>query len=218
MSAFPGSPRLLKGAIIGLDPANPLASVVVFQYNPDTMTRKLDARTTGGGDSSDRSEALRLMGPPKETITLNIEVDAADQLEKAAPLAIASGVYPTLAALEMLLYPKTATVIANTALALVGNIEIIPPEAPLTLFVWGPQRVVPVRLTSFSITEQAYDPMLNPILAKVDLTLNVLSYFDLKVTNPGYTLFMAYQVTKEIMATLNVANSVQNAGAGLKLF
>ena len=218
MSAFPGSPRLLKGAIIGLDPANPLASVVVFQYNPDTMTRKLDARTTGGGDSSDRSEALRLMGPPKETITLNIEVDAADQLETAAPLAVASGVYPTLAALEMLLYPKTVTVIANTALALIGNIEIIPPEAPLTLFVWGPQRVVPVRLTSFSITEQAYDPMLNPILAKVDLTLNVLSYFDLKVTNPGYTLFMAYQVTKEIMATLNVANSVQNAGAGLKLF
>src|SRR6267378_5802721 len=218
MSSFPGSPRLLKGAIIGLDPANPLASVVVFQYNPDTMTRKLDARTTSGGDSSDRSEALRLTGPPKETITLNIEVDAADQLEKASPLAVASGVYPTLAALEMLLYPKTATVIANTALALVGNIEIIPPEAPLTLFVWGPQRVVPVRLTSFSITEQAYDPMLNPILAKVDLTLNVLSYLDLKLTNPGYTLFMAYQITKEIMATMNVANSVQNAGAGLKLF
>jgi hypothetical protein len=218
MSAFPGSPRLLKGAIIGLDPANPLASVVVFQYNPDTMTRKLDARTSGGGDSSDRAEALRLTGPPKETITLNIEVDAADQLEKVSPLAVASGVYPTLAALEMLLYPKTVTVIANTALALVGNIEIIPPEAPLTLFVWGPQRVVPVRLTSFSITEQAYDPMLNPILAKVDLTLNVLSYLDLKLTNPGYTLFMAYQITKEIMATMNVANSVQNAGAGLKLF
>lgn len=208
----------MKGAIIGLDPANPLASVVVFQYNPDTMTRKLDARTTSGGDASDRSEALRLTGPPKETITLNIEVDAADQLEQANPLAVASGVYPTLAALEMLLYPKSATVIANTALALVGNIEIIPPEAPLTLFVWGPQRVVPVRLTSLSITEQAYDPMLNPILAKVDLTLNVLSYVDLKLTNPGYTLFMAYQITKEIMATTNVANSIQNAGGSLKLF
>jgi len=99
-------------------------------------------------------------------------------------------------------------------LALVGNIEIIPPEAPLTLFVWGPQRVVPVRLTSFSITEQAYDPMLNPILAKVDLTLNVLSYFDLKVTNPGYTLFMAYQITKEIMATLNVATAFKTRVLG----
>ena len=157
MTTFPGSPRLLKGAIIGLDPANPQASVVVFQYNPDTMTRKLDARSTGGGDTSDRSEAFRLTGPPKETITLNIEVDAADELEQANPIAIASGVYPTLAALEMLLYPKSVTVIANAALALVGNIEIIPVEAPLTLFVWGPARVLPVRLNGLSITEEAYD-------------------------------------------------------------
>jgi hypothetical protein len=218
MSSFPGSPRLLKGAIIGLDPVNPLASVVVFQYNPDTMTRRLDARTSGGGEGGDKSEALRLTGPPKETITLAIEVDAADQLEQANPLAAASGIYPTLAALEMLLYPKSATVIANAVLAQIGNIEIIPPEAPLTLFVWGPQRVVPVRLTSFSITEQAYDTLLNPILAKVDLTLQVLSYFDLKITNPGYTLFLAYQIAKEIMATTNVANSVQNVGVSLKLF
>src|SRR5205809_3350439 len=86
MSAFPGSPRLLKGAIIGLDPLNPLASVVVFQYNPDTMTRRLEARSTGGGEGSDRSEAFRLTGPPKETFTLSIEVDAADQLEQANPL------------------------------------------------------------------------------------------------------------------------------------
>jgi len=218
MSTFPGSPRLLKGAFVGIDPLNPLASVVVFQYNPDTMTRRLDARTSGGGEGADKSEALRLTGPPKETITLAIEVDAADQLEQANPLAVVSGVYPPLAALEMLLYPKSATVVANAVLAQLGNIEIIPPEAPLTLFVWGPQRVVPVRLTSFSITEQAYDTLLNPILAKVDLTLQVLSYFDLKITNPGYTLFLAYQIAKEVMATTNVANSAQNIGVSLKLF
>src|SRR4030095_2523972 len=76
MTAFPGSPRLLKGAIIGLDPLNPLASVVVFQYNPDTMTRRLEPRAAGG-DGGDRSEAYRLTGPPKETITLSVEVDAA---------------------------------------------------------------------------------------------------------------------------------------------
>lgn len=217
MTTFPGSPRLLKGAIIGLDPANPLASVVVFQYNPDTMTRKLEARSTGGGDTNDKSEAFRLTGPPKETITLNIEVDAADQLEQANPLAIASGVYPTLAALEMLLYPKSLAVIANAVLAQVGNIEIIPTEAPLTLFVWGPARVLPVRVTGFSITEEAYDPLLNPIRAKVDLTLNVLSYVDLKITNPGYTLFLAYQIAKEVMATANVVNSALNLTASVKL-
>src|SRR5215216_2161071 len=149
MTSFPGSPRLFKGAIIGLDPVNPLASVIVFQYNPDTLTRRLDARSTGGGDTNDRSEAFRLTGPPKETITLSMEVDAADQLEAVNPLAVAFGVYPALSALEMLLYPKSATVIANTALAQAGNLEIIPPEAPMTLFVWGAQRVLPVRLTSF---------------------------------------------------------------------
>jgi hypothetical protein len=217
MTSFPLSPRLLKGAIIGLDPMNPVASIIVFQYNPDTMTRKLDARSTGGGDTADRSEAFRLSGPPKETITLSVEIDAADQLEQANPLALASGVYPTLAALEMLLYPKSVTVIANAALAQIGIIEIIPPEAPLTLFVWGPQRVVPVRLTSFSITEQAYDPLLNPILAKADLSLQVLSYSDLKITNPGYPLFLAHQILKEIMATTNVVNSAQTLGVSVKI-
>lgn len=217
MSGFPGSPRLLKGALIGMDPTNPLASVVVFQYNPDTMTRRLEARSTGGGEGSDRSEAFRLTGPPKETITLNVEVDATDQLEQSNPIAIAAGVYPTLAALEMLLYPKSVTVIANAVLAQVGLLEIIPPEAPLTLFVWGPARVLPVRVTSFSITEEAYDTVLNPTRAKVDLTLQVLSYVDLKITNPGYTIFLAHQIAKEVTAMTNVFNSVQNVGAAAKL-
>lgn len=217
MSSFPGSPRLVKGAIVGVDAMNPLASVVVFQYNPDTMTRRLEARSTGGGDTSDRSEAFRLTGPPKETITLNIEVDATDQLEQANPLALISGISPTLSALEMLLYPKSVTVIANSTLAQAGNIEIIPPEAPLTLFVWGATRVLPVRVTDFSITEEAYDPMLNPIRAKVDLTLTVLSYADLKLTNPGYSLFMVHQIAKEVMATSNVAVSTQNLATSIKL-
>lgn len=217
MTSFPGSPRLFKGAIVGLDPVNPLASVVVFQYNPDTLTRRIDARSTGGSDGSARSEAFRLTGPPKETITLNIEVDAADQLEKADPLAVTMGVYPTLSALEMLLYPKSKKVLANMALAQAGNIEIIPPEAPLTLFVWGAARVLPVRITSLSITEEAYDTALNPIRAKVDLSLYVLSYADLKMTHPGYNLFLAHQIAKELMATSNLANSIQQAGAALKL-
>jgi hypothetical protein len=217
MTAFPGSPRLIKGAIVGLDPLNPLASIIVFQYNPDTMTRRLEARSTGG-EGGDRSEAFRLTGPPKETITLSIELDAADQLEVQNPLAIATGVSPAISALEMLIYPKSLSVIANAALAQLGNIEIIPPEAPLTLFVWGPTRVLPVRVTSFSITEEAYDTILNPIRAKVDLSLYVLSYADLKLTHPGYNLFLAYQVAKEVMAMTNVANSAQNIGTSLKLF
>jgi hypothetical protein len=218
MSTFPGSPRLLKGAIIGLDPKKPLASVVVFQYNPDSLTRRIDARSSGGGDNVDRSEAFRLTGPPKESITLSVEIDATDQLEQADAVAVASGIHPTLAALEMLLYPGSALTIANTALALAGNMEIIPPEAPLTLFFWGPARVLPVRITSLSITEEAHDTLLNPIRAKVDLSLQVLSYFDLKVTNPGYQLFLAHHIAKEVLANINVGNSALNLSASVKLF
>ncbi|HEX6045680.1 MAG TPA: hypothetical protein VFZ22_14400 [Pyrinomonadaceae bacterium] len=218
MSTFPGSPRLLKGAIIGLDPTKPLASVVVFQYNPDTLTRRIEARATGGSDNADRAEAFRLKGPPREEISASIEIDATDQLEQANPLAVATGIHPTLAALEMLLYPGSALTIANTALAMAGNLEIIPPEAPLTLFFWGPARVVPVRIKSLSITEEAYDTLLNPIRAKVDLTLQVLSYFDLKVTNPGYQLFLAHHIAKEVLANTNVANSAENLVGSMKLF
>jgi hypothetical protein len=209
MTTFPGSPRLIKGALIGIDIFNPLASIIVFQYNPDTMTRHLEARTTGGQDGGDKTEALRLSGPPKETITLNVEFDAADQPD------VTPTVYPALSALEMLLYPKSALLIANAVLARLGCMEIIAPQAPLTIFVWGPQRVLPVRLTSFSITEGAYDPNLNPIQAKVDLSLSVLSYNDLKISNPGYFLFLAHQIAKEALATQNVISGVPNLGIPL---
>ena len=220
MTDFPGSPRLLKGAIVGIDPANPLASVIVFQYNPDTLTRRLEPRAapSGGGTEVDRSEVYRLEGPPKETISLTIEIDSADEVDNLNPAQLVSGIYPTLSALEMLLYPKNRQVIINSGLSGGGLLEIVPPEAPLTLFVWGPLRVLPVRLQNLSITEEAFDGLLNPIRAKVELSLLVLSYYDLKVTHPGYNLFLAHQVAKEVLATTNVFNSVQNIGAGLKIF
>ena len=215
MTTFPNSPKLIKGAIIGFDIANPFASIIVFQYNPETLTRRLEARTTGATDGGDKTEALRLSGPPRETITLSVEFDAIDQLDQPGSLAGIAGVYPALSALEMLLYPKSAVVIANTVLALLGNIEVIAPETPPTFFVWGPQRVLPVRLTGFSITEQAYDAQLNPIQAKADLDLSVLSYADLKLTNPAYYMFLAHQIAKETLATSNIISgiqSVQNIG------
>lgn len=215
MTNFPRSPRLIKGALLGIDPLNPVAGTVVFQYNPDTMTRRLEARASGEG--GDPSEAMRLSGPPKETITVTVEIDAADQLEQGDPLAVSVGIHPALAALEVMLYPKSPLVIANTVLALLGTVEILPLEGPFLVFVWGPQRVLPVRLTSFSITEEAYDPLLNPIRAKVELSLNVLSYQDLSVLHPGHSLFLAHQIGKEVLATSNLVNSVQNVAAGLQL-
>jgi hypothetical protein len=210
MTTFPGSPRVQKGAIVGADPFNPLASLIVFQYNPDLVTRTITAQTSGG--SADRGEALRLKGPPEEKITLDIELDATDQLELGKAPATAMGIYPALASLELLLYPKSALAIANEVLANIGVIEIIPQEMPLTLFIWGDKRVVPVRLMAFTITEEAYDPKLNPIRAKVKLDLRVLNYHDLGLLSVGGGLFMAHQIAKEVMATINSASNLA-AGA-----
>lgn len=213
MTSFPGSPRLMKGALVGIDIFNPLASVIIFQYNPETMTRSLQAQALGGAEG-DKSEALRLKGAPIETISLNVEIDATDQLEKGDGIAGSLGIYPQLSALEMLIYPKSAVVITNTALMLAGTIEVVPPVAPFTLFVWGPKRVLPVRITSFSITEEAYDPNLNPIRAKVALGLRVLTYSDLSVLHPGYYVFLAHQVVKETMAVIGSLNGMGGAAEG----
>jgi hypothetical protein len=211
VTTFPNSPRLLKGALVGLDPANPLASIIVFQYNPETVTRTLTPQAAGaGGGQTAPGEALRLAGPPQEEIKLDVVIDATDQLERAQPTATQMGIYPQLSALEMLLYPKSATVIANEVLLRAGMIEVIPPAAPLTVLVWGAKRVVPVRLTAFSITEEMFDPNLNPIHAKVSLGLRVLNYKDLGLLSPGGALFMAHQAMKETLATLN---TVDNAPA-----
>jgi hypothetical protein len=217
MSSFPASPRVLKGAIVGIDIFNPLASVIVFQYNPDTMTRTLQAQAVGEGGA--RSEVTRLKGAPIETIKLDMEIDATDQLEKADGLATATGIYPQLSALEMLIYPKSARIIANTVLMAVGTLEIIPPTGPLTLLIWGLKRVLPVRLTDFTITEEAHDVGLNPIRARVSLGLRVLSYNDLSITNPAYYVFLTHQIVKETMATIgSVSNLGAVAGGDVQLF
>jgi hypothetical protein len=211
MATFPGSPLVQKGAIVGVDPLNPLASIIVFQYNPDSMTRRLQVQAAGDGGNP--HEALRLKGPPQETISLEIEIDATDQLETASFPATKLGLYPVLSSLEMLLYPKAAREIANEVLASAGLIEVVPPEAPLTLLVWGIKRVVPVRLTELSITEEAFDPALNPIRAKASVSVQVLTYQDLGLASAGGALFLAYQLAKEAMATMNGVGSISGGAS-----
>lgn len=206
MTTFPRSPRLLKGALVSFDLPNPQPAVIIFQYNPDTLSRTLEAQT-----GSEGSDALRIKGAPVETIKLDVELDATDQLEQGGA---ALGLHPQLAALEVLIYPKSSLVVANTALLNAGTIEILPPQAPFTLFIWGPKRVLPVRLTEFSISEEAHDPQLNPIRAKVSFGLRVLSYNDLPLTNPGYHLFLAHQIVKETMAATARSSSLDATGAG----
>lgn len=217
MTSFSNSPRLTKGAIVGIDLFNPVSSVIAFQYNPDTLTRSLQPQGMGN-QSGDRSEAVRLKGAPVETIKVDVELDATDQLEERDTFTEKLGIYPQLSALEMLLYPKSALVIANTALMFAGTLEIVPPMGPMTFFIWGLKRILPVRLTDLSITEEAYDARLNPIRAKVSLGMRVLSYNDLSVMAPGYHLFLAHQIVKETMATIgSVRNIAAVVGSDIKL-
>jgi hypothetical protein len=209
-------PRVISGAIVGIDPTDPKPIVVIFQYNPDSLSRTLQPQM--GAEGGDKTEALRLKGAPIETIKVDIELDAADQLARDDPTARDLGLYPVLSALEMLVYPRAQHVITNTQLLALGTIEILPPVAPLTVFVWGPKRALPVKLTEFSITEEAHDLKLNPIRAKVSLGLRVLSYSDLPLSHPGYSLFLTHQVAKEAMARVGGSGSLADVGGGgLKL-
>jgi hypothetical protein len=204
-----------KGALIGLDVLKPVASVVVFQYNPEKVTRSLRPKSSGADGA--QGEALRISGPPEETFNLDIEIDATDQLAAGDPIAGSLGIAPQLASLEMMFYPASALVIANEALALAGLVEVVPPEAPLALLVWSPSRVVPVRLTDISIAEEAYDPNLNPIQAKVTVGMRVLNYDDLGLLSVGGGLFMVHQIAKEVMANIGSAvsfSATANVGVG----
>ena len=214
MTTFPGSPRLLKGGIVLIDPTTgTVGRIIALQYNPDTLSRTLQVQSAGG-EGGGRSEALRIKGPPVETIRVEAEIDAADQLELADDTAREVGIHPQLAALETLIYPTSAQLQSNDSLAAAGTLEIVPMEAPLALFVWSQQRIMPVRITEFSIAEEAFDPALNPIRAKVTLGLRVLSVDDLGFQHKGGSLFMSYLHNKEQLATRAQRGTLGTLGIG----
>lgn len=213
MTTFPGSPRLIHGGIALIDPAtSAVQRIIVLQYNPETLTRTLQVQSAGEG--ADRSDALRIKGPPVETIKLDAELDATDQLELGQAPATESGLHPQLAALEILVYPTSSQLTANNALARSGTLEIAPMQAPLMLFIWSKQRILPVRLTEFSITEELFDPNLNPIRAKVSLGMRVLSVTDLGFDHKGGSLFMSHLLQKEQLAQSSPAGVFGALGIG----
>jgi hypothetical protein len=201
-------PKLVRGgiALVDIDTSRVLR-VAALQYNPDTLSRTLQVQGAGG-ESPDHLEALRLKAPPIETIKLDAEFDATDDTNPN------TDVYAQLAALESIVYPSTSDVLLNLAYANAGQLEILPVAAPLQVFVWSKQRVVPVRITDFSITEDAFAPDLKPLRAKVSLTMRVLTVYDLGFDNKGGSLFLSYQVQKELAGVIG-STSLQSIGQTL---
>lgn len=215
MTTFPNSPKILKGGIVLIDSESAsVHRIISLQYNPDSLSRSLQVQ--GLSEGGDRSEALRLKGPAVETLKLEAEIDAADQLEFPDQYrnTVEHGIQPQLAALEILVHPSSAQLIANDNLQAVGTLEIAPMQAPLTLFVWSKNRIVPVRVTDFSITEEAFDPSLNPIRAKVSFGFRVLSVDDLGFSHKGGSLFMNYLQNKERLAAKAPLGSFSTLGIG----
>lgn len=214
MTTFPGSPKLLKAGLVLLDASSgAIQRIIILQYNPNRLTRSLEAQSIGEG-SPDRAMALRLKGPPVETYQLEAEIDAADQLEfpNQNQVVKENGILPQLAALESLVYPKSSDLASNNTLASLGTLEIAPVEAPLSLIVWGKRRVLPVRVTEFSITEEAFDPQLNPLRATIRLGMRVLSVSDLGFDHRGGNLYMVYHQQLEQLAQLGQSGTLSQLG------
>jgi hypothetical protein len=217
MSSFPNSPRLVKGGIVTMDPdTSALRSVIALQYNPDSLSRTLQIQAVQGAQDGTRVDALRLRGPAVETIKIEAELDATDQLEfpKQNPTAVQYGLQPQIAQLEMLVNPTVETLLSDDRMANQGQLEIIPLEQALTLFVWSKSRVVPVRITDFSITEEAFDPNLNPIRAKISLGMRVLSVDDLGFSHPGGRMYMTYLTNKQQLAAKATSVAISVLGLG----
>lgn len=194
------SPKLVKAGLVLLDPETAqTVRVVAFQFNPENLSRSYEIKGAGEGS---RSEPLRLLGPPVETFTLDILLDASDQLERPDqnPDAVESGIHGPLAVLESLIYPDSAAIEANRQLAAAGELEILPMEKYLTLFAWGQRRVLPVRVTQLTVNEEDFDPDLNPIRAHVSLGLRVLTVDDLGFDHRGGSLYLRHHQAKERLA------------------
>lgn len=206
----PLRPNLLKGALAVYPTHTPGAQpsqIIVFQFNPETMKRTLAPRATPapaqGASGVAKEDVLRVAGPPTETITITVDMHASDQL--AAPeqnvVVAQHGLHPVLATLEMLMYPPTLDAQTIQSQASSGAVQVSPADLPLVLLVWGKSRVVPVKLTGFSVTEDAFDTRLNPISAKVELGMQVLTYMEFSDASVGRDAFIAYQKAKEELAS-----------------
>ena len=217
-------PYLMRGALIeyGSDFMGPLPNVVLFQFNPESLSRNIQIPPrpswSSGRETSQAGEV------PVEKITFTAHFSAADQLNKDETLARMFGIGPQLAALEKMVHPtsKISSAIA-AAIDAIGDkimgdgdegdaVQPIPRENyPKILFIWGPSKVLPVVIESMSITEQHFDNMLNPIQAEVSIGLSVIA---VDLCSEDWIAKGAQEyssLVKEAQAIANLASTVKKA-------
>jgi hypothetical protein len=216
MSTSPLTPKTLKGALVSISLTS-LPSLVLFQYQPETLTRSLKPRRAPRDDfaSCGAGESIKLAGPPQETIRFTLQLDATDGLETRDPIALSTGVASGLAALEVMIAPSKILVFAAQVLRKAGVIDALPEDPPVTLLFLGPTRILPVNIESLNVTEEAFDTLLNPIRARVEVDLTVLGPDDLQDSNPAYLWALNYStVVKEALALVaSGANATAAAGS-----
>jgi hypothetical protein len=226
--------NFMRGALIQFMPTFliPLPNVIIFQFNPETMTHtwsQPEAAPSSG--SGPRSNPLAVRGMPGESFSFTIAMDAGDMIADGSPvaegIALVSGIYSRLAALEMLLYPTGAfgggllgsVSLSAGGLSVGGSASVqrtIPQsQVPTVLFVWGPGRIVPVRVTTLTITEKLYDGLLNPTHAEAQLGLRVMTPEELEfVSGPLKEIakgaYTYSQGLRQVLAVANLANAVES--------
>ena len=213
---------MLKGALVSLSSVVPIPSLIRFQYNPEKLTRKVTPAFYSGttdGKSGSRVEPARFSGAPAETIDLEARFDATDGMESGSTMTGAMGIRPQLAALELFAYPSLVSVAKDTMLRSMGTVGAVAVPAARTLLIFGMTRIVPIRITSISVTEELFDSNLNPIRATASLSMEVVSYSS--VSDPKEPLsvaFLAYQGVLEAQAlALKAQEAVWMGKQGAKL-
>lgn len=224
-------PFFLRGALVeyGSDVLGPIPNIVVFQFNPAEISRTLNmprsSDPTSQSDNTRQTEAHTTSGPPTESFSFTAQFSAADDLGKGGAVSAIPrvfGIGPQLAALEKMAYPSAgllsqaigaAVDAVAGALGVGGDASGATPreEEPRILFIWGPSRVLPVKITSMSISEKKYDPLLNPVQADVQIGLSVVSFPDDSDDTLGKGALTYTNTVKEAQALLNLAKAVELA-------
>lgn len=153
-------------------------------------------------------QELQQVAVQEESISFDVRLDASDDLADGNAIATALGIAPRLATLELMTHPKGDSLLGAAADLLLGKAGASfsftkKPNPPIVLFIWGLANVLPVNISSLSITETEFSRWLMPTRATVSVSLTVIE---------GKSIpYMYSTAIKEVSSVLNLANIAEVA-------